>query len=179
MKKLVRMGLILLGLALALTAAMAQDVPKADIAVSYSPLYILQGYTIWNNGGSGALAVNANRWLGFVGDFGVYHANVGQSLTGETYMVGPRFSLRIPDEPHLVPFAQALFGGSHFGVSTGGITGGGSEFTFSVGGGVDIVGWRGRFALRPQAEYVGIRSGGSTTPALRLGIGIVYRIGGR
>lgn len=175
MKKLAWMALALVLMA---AVSQAQDVPKADIAVSYSPLYILKGYTIWNNGASGALAFNANPWLGFVGDFGVYHGYVGQGLTGETYMVGPRFSLRTPNNPHIVPFAQALFGGSHFSTSTGGITGGGSEFTFSVGGGLDLIGRRGRFALRPQAEYVGIRSGSSITPALRLGIGIVYRIVG-
>jgi hypothetical protein len=31
--------------------------------------------------------------------------------------------------------------------------------------------------LRPQLEYVGIRSGDSTTPSARISIGIVYRIG--
>ena len=68
--------------------------------------------------------------------------------------------------------------GSHFSESTGGITGGGSQFTFALGGGLDI-GLRSaqRFALRPKLKYVGIRSAGSTTPAARLAVGIVYRIG--
>jgi len=75
-------------------------------------------------------------------------------------------------------FFQGLFGGSHFSKSTGGITGGGSQFTFAFGGGADVgLGRTQTFALRPQLEYVGIRSGDSTTPSVRLSIGIVYRIG--
>jgi hypothetical protein len=170
-----------LGLSLLAMSSHAQVAPTADISVQYSPLYILQGYTIWNNGVSASAARNVNDWLGFVGDFGVYRGHVPEALTGETYMVGPRFAYRKFGK--VVPFAQdlflqGLFGGSHFSQSTGGITGGGSQFTFALGGGADIgLGRAQKFALRPQLEYVGIRSGGSITPAVRLAIGIVYRIG--
>jgi hypothetical protein len=41
----------------------AQNVPTADVAVGYSPLYIVKGYTIWNNGGRGTVGVNVNTWL--------------------------------------------------------------------------------------------------------------------
>ena len=159
----------------------AQVAPTADISVQYSPLYILKGYTIWNNGVSASAGRNLNDWLGLVGDFGVYRGHVPEPLTGETYMAGPRFTYRKFDR--FIPFAQdlffqGLFGGSHFSESTGGITGGGSQFTFALGGGVDIgLGSARKFALRPQLEYVGIHSAGSTTPAVRLSLGIVYRIG--
>jgi hypothetical protein len=172
-----------LGLLLLSVASRAQVAPTADISVQYSGLHILQGYTIWNNGVSASAAGNVNNWLGLVGDFGVYRGHVPEPLTGETYMAGPRFSYRKFDR--FVPFAQdlffqGLFGGSHFSESTGGITGGGSQFTFALGGGADIgLGSARRFALRPQLEYVGIRSGGSTTPAVRLSAGIVYRTGQR
>jgi len=164
-------------------SSQAQVAPAADVSVQYSPLYILKGYTIWNNGVSGSASRNVNDWLGFAGDFGVYRGHVPEALTSETYMAGPRFSYRKFDR--FVPFAQdlffqGLFGGSHFSESTGGITGGGSQFTFALGGGVDIgLGSAQKFALRPQLEYVGIRPGGSTTPAVRLSAGIVYRIGQR
>jgi hypothetical protein len=163
--------------------SLAQGTPAADISVQYSPLYVLQGYTIWNNGVSASASRNVNDWLGFVGDFGVYRGHVPEALTGETYMLGPRITYRKFDR--FVPFAQdlffqSLFGGSHFSESTGGITGGGNQFTFALGGGVDIgLGSSRKFALRPQLEYVGIRSAGSTTPAARLSVGIVYRIGQR
>ncbi|HXZ33873.1 MAG TPA: hypothetical protein VEH30_16470 [Terriglobales bacterium] len=172
-----------LGLLLFAISSLAQVAPTADISVQYSPLYILKGYTIWNNGVSASAGRNVNDWLGLVGDFGVYRGHVPEALTGETYMAGPRFSYR--KFGRLVPFAedlffQGLFGGSHFSESTGGITGGGSQFTFALGGGADIgLGSARKFALRPQLEYVGIRSGGSITPAVRLSAGIVYRIGER
>jgi hypothetical protein len=159
----------------------AQNTTGADVSVQYSPLYILKGYTIWMNGVSASAERNVNNWLGFAGDFGVYRGHVPESLTGETYLVGPRFTDRKFGK--VIPFAQdlffqALFGGSHFSESTGGITGGGSQFTLALGGGADIgLGRTQRFALRPQLAYVGVRSGGSTTPSVRISIGIVYRIG--
>jgi len=158
----------------------AQTVPSADVSVQYSPLYILKGYTIWMNGVTASAERNVNNWLGFAGDFGVYRGHVPESLTGETYLVGPRLTDRKFGK--VIPFAQdlffqALFGGSHFSQSTGGITGGGSQFTFALGGGADAgLGRTQRFALRPQLEYVGIHSDGSTTPSVRISIGIVYRI---
>jgi hypothetical protein len=171
---------ILLALLFPLLSAFspAQTAPAADLAVAYSPLYILQGDTIWMNGGSASLAVNANQWFGVAGDFGGYVGHIPQSLTGETYTVGPRFSYRKLDR--VVPFAQALFGGSHFSESSGGITGGGNQFAFALGGGADIaLGSSRKFAARLAADYFGIRSSGSTTPSLRLTFGIVYRIGNR
>jgi hypothetical protein len=171
-----------LTVALAIPSA-AQNAPAGDIAVEYSPLYVLTGYTIWMNGVSGSAARQLNGWFGLAGDFGLYRGYVPEKLTGETYTVGPRFTYRRFDR--LVPFAQdlffqALFGGSHFSNSTGGITGGGNEFAFALGGGVDIgLGHEKKFALRPKLEYVGIRSGGSTTPCARLSIGFVYRLGQR
>ena len=153
----------------------AQDTPAADISVGYSPIYILKGYTIWMNGGSASVAVNANKWLGIVGDFGGYVGHIPQNLTAETYTFGPRFSYR--KLPRVVPFAQALFGGSHFSESSGGITGGGSQFTFALGGGANIGLTDSRkFTLRLEGDYFGIRSCGSITPSLRLSAGIVWRI---
>jgi hypothetical protein len=174
---------VALALTLIALPSPAQQTPNADVAVEYSPLYVLTGYTIWMNGFSGSAAHNVNDWFGFAGDFGFYRGYVPEKLTGETYTVGPRFTYRKIEK--LVPFAQdlfvqALFGGSHFSNSTGGITGGGNEFAFALGGGVDIgLGKARKFAFRPKLEYFGIRSAGSTTPCSRLSIGLVYRIGQR
>jgi hypothetical protein len=156
--------------------SVAQETPLAEVAVQYEGLDVLKGYTIWNNGGGGSVAVNVNHWLGVAGDFGVYVGHVPETLTGETYTFGPRFTYRKLDR--LVPFAQALFGGSHFSNSTGGITGGGSQFAFTIGGGGDVLlGSSRRFGLRLEGDYFGIRSSGSTTPCARVAAGIVYRIG--
>lgn len=171
---------ILLSLIFALLAGFstAQTMPTADVAVGYSPLYILKGYTIWMNGGRSSVAFNANNWFSVAGDVGAYVGHIPESFNGETYMVGPRFTYR--RLPRAVPFVQALFGGSHFSESTGGITGGGNQFAFAIGGGDDIgLGSSQKFALRLEGDYVGIRSGGSITPAARLSVGIVYRIGNK
>jgi hypothetical protein len=173
--KLAVVALALVSFSVFSSMSHAQDASKADIAVEYSPLYILYGYTIWMNGGSGSAAFNSNDWFAVAGDFGAYLGHIPQSLTGETYTFGPRFSYRKLER--LVPFAQALLGGSHFSQSSGGITGGGTEFSFALGGGGDIgLGRSRRFALRLEGDYFGIRSSGSTTPSARLGVGIVYRI---
>jgi len=170
--------LALLAVLISSPVSQAQDVPVADVSVGYSPLYIVKGYTIWMNGGRGTIAVNANDWFGMAADFGGYEGHVPQLITGETYTFGPRFSYRKLDR--LVPFGQALFGGSHFSTSTGGITGGGSQFTFALGGGADyLLGSSRKFALRLEGDYFGIRSAATTTPSVRLGIGLTYRIGQR
>lgn len=162
---------------LAVSVSQAQDTPQAEVAVAPSFLYILKGLTIAMGGASGSVALNANHWFGVVADLGVYCGHPGESLTGETYTFGPRFTFR---QRRNAPFVQALFGGSHFSASSGGISGGGTEFAFALGSGIDIgLGSSTRFALRPQAEYVGIRAFGSTTNATRLSVGIVYRMGSR
>jgi hypothetical protein len=161
-----------------LPIAEAQDTPVADISLGYSPLYVIKGYTIWMNGGRGTVAVNANDWFGVAADFGGYVGHVPEVITGETYTFGPRFTYH--KLGRLVPFGQALFGGSHFSSSTGGITGGGSQFAFALGGGADyLLGSRRKFAVRLEGNYFGIRSAGSTTPCARIAIGITYRIGTR
>jgi hypothetical protein len=173
-----KLTLAVFAIPLLATSSRAQDTPVADVAVEYSPLYVLKGYTIWMNGVSSSVDFNANNWFGVAGDFGVYHGYPSESLTGETYTVGPRFSYRKLDK--LVLFAQAQFGGSHFSASSGGITGGGIEFAFVLGGGADIgLGRSRRLAVRLEGDYFGIRSNGSTTNSARLSAGIVYRIGNK
>lgn len=163
-------------LLLAATLSRAQDAPQADVAVEYSHVLVLKGYTISMNGGGGSAAFNLNHWFGLAADVGVYHGYPGESLTGETYTFGSRFTYR---RFHLLqPFAQALFGGSHFSANSGGITGGGIEFAFPLGLGVDIaLGHRKKFAVRLQRDYFFTRQDDSPTILDRLSAGIVYRIG--
>ena len=168
-----------MALALVLSAPFCypQDVPRADISAGVSDLFIAKGYTINMVGPSAAFTANANNWLGLIADFGAYFGHIPQSFNGELYTFGPRFYLRKPGS-RFVPFGQALFGGSHFSMSPGGVSGGGTQFAFGLGGGGDIAFHQsGKFALRGQVEYFGIRANGSTTPCSRLSGGIVYRFG--
>jgi len=169
------LALAALGLCLLAVPSHAQDLPIVDLSAGYSPLYIVKGYTVWMNGANGSAAFNANNWFSVVGDLGGYVGHIPQTFSGETYMAGPRFSYR--RRANFAPFAQALFGWSHFDASPGGITGNQNEFTFALGGGADLISPSGRFGLRPQLQYVGIHSAGSITPAIRLSVGVVYRIG--
>jgi|HubBroStandDraft_6_1064221.scaffolds.fasta_scaffold1060528_2 hypothetical protein len=173
MRKLILATVILSALA---TVAQGQGTPIADVAVGYGFIEVPQGFTFMMNGGSGSVAVNVNNWLGVVGDFGVYHAHPGVSLTAETYTLGPRFSYR--QWGRFVPFAQILVGGQHASAVTTGFTNASNAFALGAGGGFDIgLDSGGRFALRPQMEYFGFRANGSMTTTARLSIGIVFRIG--
>jgi len=175
MKQLVLAALVLALLPLSLHA---QSLPQADVAVNYSLLRVGTGNGYTLNGFSASAAYNINDWFGVVGDFGAYHG-AGFDLAVETYTFGPRFSYRKSQK--IVPFAQALFGGSHASGSLGGFSAGSSNaFAFAFGGGADIVlGSSGKFAFRPQVEYFGFHSGGPTANAARISLGLVYHIGGK
>jgi len=159
-----RLTLVALGLFLLAIPSRAQSV---DASVSYSYFRLGNSGGISQNGVSGSIAYNPNRWLGIVGDFGGYHASPGgSSLNTYTYLFGPRLTLRNPTK--ISPFVQGLVGGSR-------LTGGGlstNQFAFSFGGGVDL-GLLPHLALRPQVDYVGMRNSGVTVNSTRLSVGFV------
>ncbi|HYA63212.1 MAG TPA: hypothetical protein VED66_08405, partial [Candidatus Sulfotelmatobacter sp.] len=105
-----------------------------------------------------------------VGDFALYHSSpIGPGLAAGTYTFGPRFSYRHWGK--FTPFAQVLLGGVRYAHNA---------LAFGAGGGADIaLDRRGRFALRPQLEYFGFRTNGSTIDTIRYSIGIVFRIGAK
>src|SRR5436309_7260106 len=93
-----------------LLLALPTRATSVDASFSYSYFRLGGSGGINQNGISGSLAYNPNRWLGAVGDFGGYHASPGGiSLNTYTYLVGPRLSLRNPTK--VTPFAQVLLGG--------------------------------------------------------------------
>jgi len=70
------------------------------------------------NGGGGQLAVNFNKYLGFVMDIGAVHngniSDVHLDTTFINYLWGPRVSLRYS---RITPYFQVLLGGMHAGTS--------------------------------------------------------------
>jgi hypothetical protein len=70
------------------------------------------------NGGGGQLAVNFNKWVGFVMDIGAVHngniSDVHLDTTFVNYLFGPRISLRYS---RITPYFNVLFGGMHAGSS--------------------------------------------------------------
>lgn len=167
---------MVLGSLILVGPACAQDAPKAELSAGYS--FFRAGFSggVNQQGGSVSLAGNINRWLGIVGDFGVYHASpYGSSLNTYIFQVGPRFSAR--SHSRITPFAQVLLGGSHLTASSGGSSGAVTPFTVSAGGGVDV-GLSPRIALRPEIEYLALRDNGSTLNCARASLSLVFRFGG-
>ncbi len=162
-----RLLLFSFGLFLFALPSRAQSV---DASVSYSYFRLGGSGGINQNGISGSVAYNPNRWLGIVGDFGAYHASpAGISLNTYTYLFGPRLTLRNPSK--ITPFAQVLFGGSRLTAGSGG--GSSNQFAYSFGGGVDI-GLLPHLALRPQLDYVGLRNSVQTANCTRASLGFVF-----
>jgi outer membrane protein with beta-barrel domain len=149
--------------------ALPSRAQSADVSVGYSYFRLGGSGGINQNGISGSIAYNPNRWLGVVGDFGGYHASPGGvSLNTYTYLFGPRLTLRNPSKVN--PFAQLLFGGSRLTAGSGG--GSSNQFAYSFGGGVDI-GLLPHLALRPQLDYVGLHTSGQNTNCTRVSVAFV------
>lgn len=176
MKKL---ALMALALSLFALPSFGQEVPSADVSAGYSYFRIAgsNGVSGTNlNGFNSSAALNLNHWLGVVGDFGVYHGSPqGIGFTTSTYTFGPRVSLRASGS--FVPFVEALFGGAHASASFGGVTGTSNPFAYGGGGGVEIGG--GRIALRPEVEYLALRSNGASSNCVRVSVGVVFRLGAK
>jgi len=161
--------LILLCFAAMFWAAIPSQAQSVDASLGYSYFRLGGSGGLNQNGLSGSVAYNPNRWLGIVGDIGGYHASPsGVSVNTYTYMFGPRLSLHNPSS--ITPFVQALLGGSRITVGSGG--GSSNQFAYSVGGGVDVR-LLPHLALRPQLDYIGLNTPGSHTNCTRVSIGFV------
>jgi hypothetical protein len=158
----------------------AQSTPAADASVGYSFLRLTGSGGANLNGVSGSVSYNANSWLGLVGDLGVYHGSPsGIGFTAVTYTFGPRISYR--NDSKVTPFVQALFGGSHFSANFAGFGSASSNpFAFDFGGGADLpLGSSDRVGLRPQFDYIGFHSNGSTANSVRISVALVFHLGQR
>jgi len=165
-----------IGILLLTCTASAQQVPRVDVSTGYSFLRLGGKGGVSQQGGSIFIAGNLNNWIGIVGDFGGYHSlPFGVSLNTYTSLFGPRFSLRAGK---VTPFAQTLFGGAHMNASLNGISAAKTSFAMSAGGGIDLR-LTHHLALRPQVDYIALRSSGQTLNSGRASIGLVCRFGER
>jgi hypothetical protein len=157
----------------------AQTTPAADASVGYSLLRLTGSGGFNLNGVSGSISYNANEWFGLVGDLGYYHGSPsGVGFSATTYTFGPRFTYR--SDSKVMPFVQALFGGSHFSAGYGGLSATSNPFAYSIGGGADLpISSNDRVGLRPQFDYVGFRSNGSTSNSVRFSVALVFHLGQR
>lgn len=168
----------------ALTAAGAhaqgrqEGTPRAEVFGGYA--YGGSGSHGWD----GSVAFNANRWLGFVADFGGQYTNLdapdsSERIRTHSFLFGPRFSAR--RNRHVTPFAHALFGAAHndsrareagldFHFTDNG-------FALALGGGLDVNLGR-RVAVRAfQLDYLRMGFFEQTQHNGRLAFGLVLRLG--
>jgi hypothetical protein len=173
--------------------------PKFELAfmfqyVNFSPGGVFRNFNSF--GGSGEVVYNPTPWLGLVAQGADYTFTrdlspiapsnpvlVNPSAVDggfQTLLFGPRLNLRKFD--HFVPFGEFLVGFAHGG---GGVTGGGSQYTFALaaGGGIDLVLWK-HLAWRVAeldyllTDFTGAGVGASARQNnFRAGSGVVLRFG--
>jgi peptidoglycan-associated lipoprotein len=177
--------------AAAQTGAGSVSTPSVEIGAGYSYVRASTVVTGFNmHGGNASLAVNLNRWLGIVGDFG-YHTTdfippTGFKLNVASYTFGPRITFHRGDRLNL--FAHSLAGVGHASgtLYTAGFTQGTAppssqnDFALVTGAGVDL-NVAPRWAIRAvQADWMftTFPNGASNRQHnLRLTFGIVLRFG--
>jgi len=196
----------LVSLALGLRAQ-AQETPRAEVFTGYS--FMSAGFPFSTDPaagtGSGVLngwnfsaAVNANRWIGVVADFGGYYGSPTKGTTFKpancvlctsdftgilhnmhTFTAGPQLSIR---QDKVTVFAHALFGGAHIredliiNIPPPATRISSTNFAFLVGGGADIA-LSQRFALRIQPDYLKTEILGRKQNNFRVSTGLVFRFG--
>lgn len=108
-------------LALCGTMAFADDHPKVETFLGYTYLRANSATDVPSfsmNGGTGQVAVNFNKYIGFLMDIGAVHngniSDVHLDTTMIDYTFGPRVSLRYS---RFTPFFNIMFGGVHTGTS--------------------------------------------------------------
>ena len=190
------------------SAGMNTGFPRIEVFLGYSylravPTLAEGNRLVWLNGGSASIALNLNRYLGIVGDFGGFNDTqlrlsgtnpavvADSSGTMYTFLAGPRLSFR--NHERVTPFVQALFGGIRASAVTisSNCTDVGctplpaeNKFAMTAGGGLDVRVHR-HLAIRIiQAEYLMTKFADTNTGTnasqndMRLSAGIVFRFGG-
>ena len=202
MHKLAAVMAVLLAVGL---STQAQDAPKAEVFTGYS--FMSAGFPFSTDPAAGnargvlhgwnfSAAVNPNRWIGVVADFGGYYGSPTKTIlfkpancvlcTGNvtgilhnmyTFTAGPQVSIR---HDSVTVFAHALFGGAHIREDLFGVTPSANvsstNFAFLVGGGADIALSHG-IALRIQPDYLKTEILSRKQNNFRFSTGLVFRLG--
>lgn len=182
---MVAIALIVLG-----GTALAQDnAPKVELFGGFSYLRTAGNSNIdgWNI----QAAVNANKWIGVVADFGgLYQTQSNDTRRPSariySFLFGPQLSDRAG---RITGFAHALFGaarvGDGFNLGHGGVNGTSTGFSMALGGGIDA-NVNDMLAVRLfQLDYDRIRVTNPITDQtegrnnFRLSFGIVFKVKGK
>jgi hypothetical protein len=181
MKRVLFSAMVMLLIAATLNA---QEKPNAfrRVEINWNALSFarIEGVNGW--GGQLGVGINVTPAIAIVGDFDAHRTtDFGTDLDLYTYRVGPRFYSRYGDRVRT--FGHVLVGGAQIkeSISILGVTTSQSVngFAMAVGGGLDV-GIKPWFAIRAgQLDYNYTRFQGSTVDGLRVGAGVVFRLGGK
>jgi hypothetical protein len=162
--------------------AWAQEPGKAEIFGGYQYFHAGSGVSGvdslnlsgWNAALSGFFDRNFGITSDFSGTYGTPTAlGIGVHTHVYTFLFGP--VVRVPNSSHLTPFVHVLLGGAHLSGSALGASFSETDFTWVAGGGVDASLTR-NFSVRlGQADFMQIRSSGSSQNAFRYSAGVVIK----
>jgi hypothetical protein len=191
MRKLVSVGVLILGLCLAAVAA--DETPKVEVFGGVSFLHIddnglhapKRNFAGWD----GEFQYNINSLLGITADVGGNYGRVAPGVTNShayTYAFGPTFSIR---REHATMFAHALFGQNTISenVISGSSNASPTDNAFAMvwGGGLDVK-VSNTFGIRlAQLDWVYTRhdltlaGGKAFQNNIRLTGGITFNLGGK
>jgi peptidoglycan-associated lipoprotein len=180
--------------------AMAQDASKVDLFAGFSLLNSDSptGASRKNSyGGQASATAYFNKWLGLTADFGgqrqtfnllssdgVLFRTTPIDLSAYEFAAGPQVRLQ---KGRLSPFAHVLAGGVHQTAATGidgsggnvNVTASETSLMVGVGGGLDVNVTKHIGVRLVQFDWLPARvSGEWATDTVRLGFGIVFKIGG-
>ena len=154
--------------------------PRAELFGGYSHLIgDQQGFNV-------SAAGNINKWLGVVGDFSrlsskITEQNITEKITGNIYLFGPQFSYR--GNKRVTPFARVMIGAAT--VKSKATLGSQSQefsetnFSYGVGGGLDIRVSKNVAIRAIQADYIHTSAFGEGHHNGRLSFGVVFRFGSK
>jgi opacity protein-like surface antigen len=180
MKKFLLVALLMLSFSM---IAVAQGVPLAEIYGGYS--YLRCGVDVKDfecklHGWDASLAINGNKWLGLVVDFGGNYGTVEDTteIHAHSFLLGPKVSIR---KGRVAPFLQGMIGFANVRIGEGSSKSQTNDFAMAFGGGLDIS-VNDKVAIRPfQLEYFGIKEPltGEITDNIRVSAGVVVKLGKR
>lgn len=194
MKKSILIGTLLVAGG-AMYAQEAAETPRFEIGANYTYIHANPGGTLASyneNGGSGYVEYNFNKFFGVVADLGGTRvgSDNGYALntTSFEYLFGPRVNFR---HSRFTPYIQTLVGGERLsnGLNPGApdprLAGPQNNFAAAIGGGLDIT-LTSHVALKPfEVDYLISQVSPSGTSLnyvqnnLRYSAGVVFRLGSK
>jgi opacity protein-like surface antigen len=171
---------LILGVSLSTMAQQQTEFRRVEIFGGYSHLIgDQQGFNVSTTG-------NINNWLGVVADFSrlsskITEQNFTEKITANMYLFGPQFSYR--GNKRVTPFARVLLGAttvkSEATLGSQSLEFSETNFSYGVGGGLDIRVSKNVAIRAVQADYIHTSAFGEGQHNGRLTFGVVFRFGSK